>query len=30
MVPPMPNTKAEKEWFEKNQPIPFAKEDGGL
>lgn len=30
LVPPMPNTKAEKTWFEKNEPVPFEKADGGL
>jgi hypothetical protein len=29
-VPPMPNSKAEKEWIETNVPEPFTLEDGGL
>jgi hypothetical protein len=30
LVPPMPNSKAEKEWVEMNVPKPFKLEDGGL
>lgn len=30
MVPPMPETKAEKVWKEKNWPVPFVLADGGL
>ena len=30
LVPPMPNTKAEKEWLRLNRAVPFEKEDGGL
>ncbi|KAM0123666.1 hypothetical protein ACHAO1_011243 [Botrytis cinerea] len=30
LVPPMPDTKAEKEWIETNVPKPFRLEDGGL
>ncbi|KAH8726178.1 putative oxalocrotonate tautomerase [Phaeosphaeriaceae sp. PMI808] len=30
MVPPMPNTKAEKEWVRLNQAVPFDKADAGL
>jgi hypothetical protein len=30
MVPPMPNSKAEKVWAEGNRPVGFEKEDGRL
>jgi len=30
MVPPMPNTKAEKEWWRLNRAVEYEKVDGGL
>ncbi|KAJ4341291.1 hypothetical protein N0V95_007278 [Ascochyta clinopodiicola] len=30
LVPPMPNSKAEKGWVKTNVPKPFKLEDGGL